>query len=107
MEKVPVMLYDLLSGDREIVFVLRSVRKLDINLNGRNYKVSLDARACMTVATFMDSYLEVVHIANMDDAKRIVQVKFEKDLMNHTLFRCKGMAAKIHHTASRLRACTR
>lgn len=110
MTKVPVMLFDRLSGDCEIVFVESDV--LAVTLNGKNFKVAVDKRALITVATFANCSLFTMYVNDRSELQQVVHAKFKRDILKHTLYRDKpkphsDRSVKSHvPLASRLCKCS-
>ena len=86
MEKVPVLLFDMISGDRELIFA--SGTTLFIGLGGREFRLDIDMGARMNIAIFDEIHgrMDLIGVHDPAKAQEVMRAKFEEDILSHTIF---------------------
>lgn len=108
MDRVPVLLLDMDLGDMELYFKSKSCKKLTIGLCGRSHTIDFDsAQPVMHVVVFKRGRVkEVKDVTDMNEAISVARVRFEWDILAHTLYRKSLPVRSASHgrSSSRLRA---
>lgn len=109
MEKVPVIIADIVRSESEIFFCSPGTKRLHMSFDERESSITLDPAAYLNVVIVLPRSIEVMHVHDIITAHQYLHHKFMNDIMDH--FICRRHASKQSripkHVPSRLRMCAR
>lgn len=101
MERRPVMLFDTVSGDIELMFVSPKTVHLSGTCDTRNFCVELDMYAMLNIIMIHHNKNELLPVYHKHDFDRLMSHKLQQDALAHMIYR----EAKKHKN-TRHQQCT-
>lgn len=86
MEKVPVLLFDMNSGDRELIFA--TGKTLVVGLGSHQFRINIDKSAPVNIAMFdeCNGKMDLIAVHDPAQAHELIRTKLEEDVLRHTIF---------------------